>query len=91
MKFEVFAKKYLGGLQPLIIAFWQTFLGAVFAIPISMALEYNQVSESHTTWKGWLGVIFQAIGSVWIGFMIYFYLLQRIGLYSSWFHSFQRY
>eukprot|EP01102_Stenamoeba_stenopodia_P017641 TRINITY_DN635_c0_g3_i3.p1 TRINITY_DN635_c0_g3~~TRINITY_DN635_c0_g3_i3.p1 ORF type:complete len:382 (+),score=93.76 TRINITY_DN635_c0_g3_i3:255-1400(+) len=95
----VFAKKYIR-LKPLIIAFTQTSSGAVVAITIALLAQYYQPAflshlQPKTTgislWdaseKAWFGVLAQSFGSVWIGFMIYFFLLQRIGatrLMAAW-------
>lgn len=94
----VFAKKYMR-LKPLIIAFTQTSSGAVVAIAIALLAErYHPAFLSHlqpatsiSIWdastKAWFGVLAQSFGSVWIGFMIYFFLLQRIGatrLMAAW-------
>eukprot|EP00026_Physarum_polycephalum_P001718 Phypoly_transcript_01720.p1 GENE.Phypoly_transcript_01720~~Phypoly_transcript_01720.p1 ORF type:complete len:354 (+),score=40.96 Phypoly_transcript_01720:2132-3193(+) len=83
----VFVRKYIK-LHPVVAAFGQVFCAVVVSVILSLAFDYTMPPSPYKhhfaffkdlKYQAWIGVLYQGIGSTWIGFLIYYFLITRIG------------
>lgn len=63
---------------PLIMAGWLSFLSIPLVALASAIFETGQFAAiEHTSWRGWLGVLYSAIGSSIIAYSLWYWLLKN--------------
>lgn len=75
--FTVSSKHVAGGYEPLMVASYTGVVGGVLALPVAL-IEAQRLDWAATPWQGWAGMLYMAVISSVVAYVIFYRLIQRL-------------
>jgi drug/metabolite transporter (DMT)-like permease len=75
--FTVSSKRFASGYDPLTVAAFAGVVGGVLALPFAV-VEAHRLDWTGTSWQGWAGMLYMAIASSVIAYLIFYRLIRRL-------------